>query len=615
MIKLKRVFMKRTGKKIAAALLCVSMALSFSGCNLLGQFVQIMGENSLTATGTEEEFKELAEYLAVDMLESSYLTNHIMLENPEEYNVDIGQCPLELSPHFDDSSWEMDVESIKTMKSELEKYDPEGFSDQMKAIYYYLEYYVDSSLQLYQDKFRYYGCVFEPMTGIHSQLPSILSEWEFRSEQDIKDLIRIMEDVPDYVDSLIEYTAIQTERGEWVGDSEDVAEFCRDVIAQGENYSALKAMQENIKEVDLTQEELDRYSQDIRDTFMECIIPAYQAIEEAMNNIDESRQIQGSLSQLEYGREYYEALFYSQTGVDEDIETVISELQQMRNQALAQLQLAVYENPEFLNTMGADISTGFGSYEEIIEFLKEKFQEDFPAIDFPQYEADPLEEDMQVDGIVAYFVTPPYDYSSPMQIRVNTSAASDVSSIDTYTTLAHEGVPGHMYQIAYSYENLDLWSNVLSGVSGYTEGYATYVELYSLNYLMDIPGITQEELNFYRIYNIYDYLTVAYLDIQVNYNGWDLMDVAAELGYAETEADIMEPLYQQLRCNPGAFLPYYIGFMEFYKLRTQAEDALGNKFDDYSFHQAILKSGSVPFSLVEENVEDYINSAVFNAAA
>lgn len=611
MIKLKNIFLKKTARKITALLLCAVIAVSFSGCNLYSQFLRIL-ENvdtqTVQKTGTEEEFKELAESLAIDMLESSYITTHIMLENPQDYNVDIEQCPLEVSPHFDDDSWETDVESIEEMKTELERYDPENFSDQLKAVYYYLEYYVDSSLKLYQDEFRYYGCVFEPISGIHAQLPSVFSEWEFRSEQDIEDLIKIIEDVPSYVDSLLEYTAIQVERGEWVGDSVQVAEFCQDVVDQGENYSALKAMLENIKKVNLTEEKLNSYSQEIKTAFMECVIPAYQSIIDAMNSIDESKQIQGSISQLEYGREYYEALFYSLTGVDDSIDQVISQLQDMRNEVLYQLQMLIFQNPELYSTMGENISTGFQSYDEIIEFLKEKYKDDFPVIDFPQYEAEPLEEDLQVDGIVAYFVTPPYDYSSSMKIKVNTDAASEIDSIGTYTTLAHEGVPGHMYQIAYSYDSLDIWNNVLCGVSGYTEGYATYVELYSLKYLSDIEGITQDDLNFWRIYNIYNYLTVAYLDIQINYNGWDLEDVAMELGYSANDADTLEPLYQQLRCNPGAFLPYYIGFMEFYNLRTQAEEALGSSFDDYSFHQAILKSGSVPFSLVEENVEDYISS-------
>ena len=402
-------------------------------------------------------------------------------------------------------------------------------------------------------------------------------------------------------------------RKEWTGDAQEVADYCQDVIDQGEECSMLQGMLNNIKKVDLTEEQLDQYTKEITEVYNECIISAYQSIIDEMNSIDESVQPR-SIWELEYGQEYYEALFYSQTSVDEDIDEIVRELNSLRQQVLYQLQMIIYENPQLATTMGEDITTGFSSYEEIIEYLKGRYQEDFPSIDFPDYVAGPLEEDMEVEGVAAYFVVPALDQSSPMKIRVNTSSQSDVSSVSTFTTIVHEGVPGHMYQTEYSYENLSPWANILCGFTGYTEGYATYVELYSLQYLSNIEGISDDDLNFLRLYNMYDYFTVAYLDIQVNYYGMTLEEMAAELGYSANDTETIKPVYDQLVYNPGIFLPYYIGFLEFYQLREDAQQALGSKFDDKSFHEAILKSGSVPFNVVEQNVEEYISSKQFAAA-
>lgn len=611
LILLKKKISGEAFKKALALLLCVIMAFGFSGCNLIGMTGMIT--DVLLNQGTQEEFEELVETMAVESAESSYMTTHIMMENPEDYGVDKSLCPLELSPHFDDSTWEESKESLEYMKSELERYNPETLSDDMQAIYYYLEFYIDSSLRLSQDEFRYYGCAFESISGIHAQLPSILSEWDFRSEQDIKDLIEIIRDIPAYIDSLIDYTEIQVSRKEWTGDAQEVTDYCQDIIDQGEDCSMLQGMLNNIKKVDLTEEQLDQYTKEITEVYNDCIIPAYQSIIDEMKSIDESVQPR-SIWELEYGQEYYEALFYSQTSVDEDIDDIVRELNSLRQQILYQLQMIIYENPQLATTLGEDITTGFSSYEEIIEYLKGRYQEDFPAIDFPDYVADPLEEDMEVEGVAAYFVIPALDQSSPMKIRVNTSSQSDVSSASTFTTIAHEGVPGHMYQTAYSYENLSPWANILCGFTGYTEGYATYVELYSLQYLSDVEGISDDDLNFLRLYNMYDYFTVAYLDIQVNYHGMTLEEMAAELGYSVNDAETLQPVYDQLVYNPGIFLPYYIGFLEFYQLREDAQQALGSKFDDKSFHEAILKSGSVPFNAVEQNVEEYISSKQFAAA-
>lgn len=597
-------------KKTVALLLCVIMAFGFSGCNILdltGILTSVM-----FSQGTQEEFEEFAEAMAVESAQGSYMTTHILMENPEDYGVDKSLCPLELSPHFDDSTWEEGKESLRYMKEELERYDPETLSKDMQDIYYYLQFYIDSSIRLSQDEFRYYGCAFESISGIHAQLPSILSEWDFRTERDIEDMIEIMKDVPAYVDSLIDYTKIQVSRKEWTGDAQEVAQYCQDIIDQGEDCSMLLGLLDNIKAVDMSQEKLNDYTAEITQVYNDCIIPAYQSIIDMMNSIDESEQPR-SIFELEYGKEYYEALFYSDTSVDDDIDDVIRELNSLRQQILYQLQMIIYENPQLATTLGEDLTTGFESYDEIIEYLKGRYEEDFPAIDFPEYEAEPLNEDMEVDGVSAYFVIPPLDHSTPMKIRVNTSAQNNISSVSTFTTIAHEGVPGHMYQTAYAYENLSPWANILCGFSGYTEGYATYVELYSLQYLSDIEGISEEDLNFLRLYNMYDYFTVAYLDIQVNYKGMTLEEMASELGYSKDDAQMIQPLYEQLVYNPGTFLPYYIGFMEFYKLRAEAQESLGSNFDDKSFHEALLESGSVPFNVIERNVEEYVASYAFAA--
>ena len=60
--------------------------------------------------------------------------------------------------------------------------------------------------------------------------------------------------------------------------------------------------------------------------------------------------------------------------------------------------------------------------------------------------------------------------------------------------------------------------------------------------------------------------------------------------------------------SSNCFEPYYVGFHELDKLKTKAMEALGEKFDDKAFHEAILTSGNAPFSVVERNVTTYIDA-------
>ena len=64
--------------------------------------------------------------------------------------------------------------------------------------------------------------------------------------------------------------------------------------------------------------------------------------------------------------------------------------------------------------------------------------------------------------------------------------------------------------------------------------------------------------------------------------------------------------YEQLRDDPAAFIPYYAGYKQIIDLKEQAQDELGNKFDEVSFNQAFLESGNVPFMIVERHIDEYI---------
>ena len=66
--------------------------------------------------------------------------------------------------------------------------------------------------------------------------------------------------------------------------------------------------------------------------------------------------------------------------------------------------------------------------------------------------------------------------------------------------------------------------------------------------------------------------------------------------------------YEQLWANPCAFEPYYVGYEQIRALKEQAQDALGDQFREEAFNAAILRSGSAPFSVVERNVEAYIQN-------
>lgn len=194
------------------------------------------------------------------------------------------------------------------------------------------------------------------------------------------------------------------------------------------------------------------------------------------------------------------------------------------------------------------------------------------------------------------------------QLRVNPSTG-EVSDLDTFSTVAHEGYPGHMYQYAYMYENIQSpYQKALANSSAYTEGYAVYAQFYAYKYLTGIDKNVLEALKENELAN-YDIMILC--DIGIHYEGWlldDFSDFISEKGI-NLEEDSLKTQYKQLQANPAAFEPYYVGYEEFMLLKETAQNKLGDKFNDKKFHEAILKSGNAPFTVVERNVAAYIKSA------
>lgn len=241
----------------------------------------------------------------------------------------------------------------------------------------------------------------------------------------------------------------------------------------------------------------------------------------------------------------------------------------------------------------------------MLTFLDSATDASFPDVGELSYVIDPIPADVANSGVAAYFINPAVDESGPLRIRVNTQNTVDMNALSTFSTLAHEGIPGHMYASAYSYQNLSSdFRKVLASQTGYNEGYATYVELLSLGYLEE-QGIPAEVLEMERLNAELSNCLVTIMDISVNYDGMSREEFADAFNIY-IDPSFADYYYDMMRLEPTAYLSYYAGWLKLESLRDYAEKELDDSFTEMGFHTAILKSGSVPYFIVERNVNAWI---------
>ncbi len=575
-------------KKWLRIILVFVLLISMTGCR-----------KTLKSPETFDDFtKELWTSMYTD-----YLDIKFSFEHPENFGIDMEDVEVSLG-EFDYS-----LEGLKETREELQtdlktltSYDYEQLSSEQKATYDYLKFVLSGSIELNQDQYQYMNNVFDGVSGVHTNLITYFSEFPLSNEQEVEEIIQLLEQTPDYLQQYIDYAFDQAKAGYLMIDIDSVIETCQTVVDAQEKGGILKSLYEQVDLLELSDPSLkDR----LKEAYMTYFLKGYQNVIDAMEELRSYPNNEYGLAHMKNGRAYYHALVRYQVGT----ELSIKEIKKMMTQELeACFNEIIAIQTKYPEVMDRVYQTGFEDYHDMIDELAILIQDDFPQVNDLSYQATPIDEDLANENTAAYFLIPKIDADDLKTIRVNTTTAGfDLQGISTFTTIAHEGYPGHMYQTAYVYENISDLIRKTGQINGYTEGYATYVEKIAYQYLKEM-GINQHYLD-YEYYND-RYISCIYIlsAIGIHDEDWDKETLKSFFNehYLVSDDEVIDAVYSQLRDCAGYFESYYVGVVLFNQLRDKAEKALGDRFNEKDFHEAILKLGSVPFASVERSVDEYI---------
>lgn len=564
--------------------------------NLLMAVGILGGAVLLCACGAREqedqnaEFEAYTEELFCSEVSSNTINLHYTLKNPEDYGITEDAAGL--------GSFETDTDmvkaSVENMRRSLEDFSYDNLDLQNKITYDILEYQIKAAEQ--SADFILYEEPLGLVSGVQTQFPVVLSEYQFYDSQDVETYLELLEMTGAYFDSLIKFEREKSSAGLFMADYalDIVIEQCQAFLDMGDGNYLYSTFVDRIKDVnELTEEEKSDYIQDNALAVSDCIFPAYEKLISDLEQLRGSGKNEKGLSYLPEGIDYYELVVRQSTGSERSVEEMEDLTRRQITDDLEAMEKVLGITTEEAQEAAAAIAQT--SAELILTRLQEGISGTFPEAPDTALEVKYVPEEMEDHLSPAFYMIPAIDNTEQNVIYINQAHMSD--DLTLFTTLAHEGYPGHLYQTVY-YESTDPDPiRSIMDFGGYVEGWATYAEMGSY-YLTPLSKeqATLLQKNSSIILGLY-----ALADMGIHYDGWSRMDTVAFFSnYGITDAETVERIYELIIGSPGNYLKYYIGYVEFLELKKEWAEEKGEAFSQKEFHEAVLEVGPAPFEIVEE---------------
>ena len=268
---------------------------------------------------------------------------------------------------------------------------------------------------------------------------------------------------------------------------------------------------------------------------------------------------------------------------------------------LKTFRASLKNNPKLTPTSGDQI---LQTYRHYIEQMQPELPKLFGLLPKTTVEVRPVQPFREKEAAAADYAQGTPDGSRPGIIYVNTSDYQHRSLISTESTAYHEGIPGHHMQISIAQTLPGLPPFRQQGFySAYQEGWALYAEKLG------------KEIGFYQDpYSDYGRLSDELLradrlvlDTGVHYKHWtrqQMVDFFHEHS-SQDEPDVQAETDRYIAW-PGQALGYKLGQLDILRLRAKTQKELGSKYDIRAFNDEILNGGAMPLDVLDTRIDRWI---------
>lgn len=617
----------RTCKNVMAAAICISLAVGLSACGeTQGERRHLNDKNDTTenteraqesfsedALKEQQEFEQYLDDYFKDVVTDDTLTYNYTIKDGADYGLEEPEVTLG-DPGMTAEEIGQDKEEFEGWVKKLDAIDRSCLTEDQKLTYDVLDEYFEVSAGIFDNVYLYEP--FSPMRGLQANIATNFTDYRFDDKGDVERYIELLGQIPDYFAEYLDFEQEKSEKGYFMSDAvcDKVISQCKDFVADKENHFMETTFNDNIDALDfLTDEEKAEYKEANKQAVENSLLPAFENVADVLSGLKGTGTNDGGICNYDGGKEYYEYLLKNFAGTAKSPEEVID----MLDTELQKLMVSLYQyylgNQAAYEYFAANYDSIFAAADqmtasEMVDKMMETASEHYPDAGTINYKAEALDKNLEtiMDDVLAYYMAPAIDDPDNNLIRVN-----GLHTDGMWTTLAHEGYPGHMLQNAYYMSTDPEPVRTLMNFLGYKEGwamYACYDSLYYYEYEEPEYGDTIAAL--YQLNDEMSYLMMGRVDLGINYEGWTLQDTADYLTKNGMDGSAAQELYTTMVGDPAVYQSYSTGYYEMKELRDYAEEKMGDDFDLKTFNTIILETGPCQFDILKEQVDKKLQGPI-----
>ena len=518
------------------------------------------------------------------------------------------------------------IDRFKKDLRQLHEYPLDRQSPSQKLSTHVLDWFLERQVE--GEKWQFHNYPVNQLFGVQNQFPSFMANTHrLLAKQDCEYYVMRLNALPRKFNQLLESLKVREDKQilppRFV--VEEVLKEMSDFIAKpaAENILAT-SFKTRVSKIDkLIPQERDDFQKRVEASITSKVYPAYQKLIDYFKRIEPKTTTDDGVWKMPEGDAFYAYTLHENTTTTmkpNDVHDLgLREVARIEGEMRGILDANGFAGAtigEAMDKLGKDPRFLFSNddkgradalaeYKRLIDTATERCKQLFLTAPKAKCEVRRVEAFKEATAPGAYYQGGAMDGSRPGIFFANLRDMNEIPKWSMPTLAYHEGIPGHHWQISIAQElkGIPQFRKVIP-FTAYAEGWALYCEWlakqlgwYEGDPFGDLGRLRDELFRAVRLV----------VDTGIHAKRWTREQAIAYMrektgmGEKEVRSEI-----ERYIVNPGQACAYKIGMLKIQELRTRAQQELGDKFDQREFHDTLLKNGSLPLEILEEQVNKYI---------